>query len=67
MKNLIKALTILSKYTESEYVTSCEHDVLYVHIDPGLVSAEDRIELDALGFHADFSSYNFTSFAYGSC
>jgi hypothetical protein len=67
MKNLIKALTILSKYTESEYVTSCEHDVLYVYIDPGLVSEEDRMKLASLGFDADYSSYNFTSFAYGSC
>lgn len=67
MKHLIKALTILSKYTESEYVTSCEHGMLYVHIDPKLVSEEDRIKLDAIGFYADYSSYNFTSFAYGSC
>ena len=65
MKNLIKALTILSKYTDSEYVTSCEHDMLYVHIDPRLVSDEDLNKLGLLGFHADYSNYNFTSFVYG--
>ena len=46
MEDLIKALTIFSKYTKNsyhnEYPTSCDHDVLRVHVSPDFVSEYDR-------------------------
>lgn len=67
MKDLIKALTILSKYPHDEdNPTHCEHDVLHVAVDPNCVSDEDKKELDKLSFTPDdwdgFSSYRFGSF-----
>ncbi len=46
MKDLIEALTILSKYlTDDEYFynrpTSCEHEELYVSVDNSKISKED--------------------------
>ena len=67
MEQLIKALTILSKYTKNSYPTCCEHDILYVHVDPNDVSKEDIDTLEELGFSADFEDlHNFYSFKFGS-
>ena len=66
MKDLIEALTIFSKYTDEEYVTCCEHDVLYVIVDPAIVSAEDKARLNALGFIPSRND-TFLSYRYGSC
>lgn len=67
MEKLIKALNIFKKYTKSDYPTSCEHDVLYVHVDPNDVSKEDIAELEELGFTADFEDlHNFYSYRFGS-
>jgi hypothetical protein len=66
MNNLIKALTILGKYTDSEYPTGCEHDVLYVYVSPDSVSGEDILMLANLGFDIDEDIDCFYSFHYGS-
>lgn len=70
MENLIKALTIISKYLEGyhkDYPTSCEHDVLYVHVNYKKISQEDLIELDKLGFIPTEDLGNMMSYRYGSC
>lgn len=70
MENLIKALTIINKYLEGyhkDYPTSCEHDVLYVHVNYEKISQEDLIELDKLGFIANEDLGNMMSYRYGSC
>ena len=40
MKDLIEALNIFLKYGNPKYPTHCEHDIMYVSIDPELVSDE---------------------------
>lgn len=71
MEDLIKALTILSKYIEGEYnkryPTSCEHDVLYVQVDYTKIAQEDLIELEKLGFRPNVDLGNMMSYTYGSC
>lgn len=72
MEDLIKALLIFQKYIKPEYFsykypTACEHDILYVRVDPEDVSTEDKDVLDSLGFHPSedneglFESYRFGS------
>lgn len=70
MENLIKALTIISKYLEGyhkDYPTSCEHDVFYVHVNYENISQEDLIELNKLGFIPNEDLGNMMSYRYGSC
>lgn len=50
MRELIEALQIFAKYDPPLWPTHCEHDVLYVLVDPGQVSDEDKKRLDELGF-----------------
>lgn len=64
MDDLIKALTIFRKYTEAQWPTHCEHDVMHVRVSPDSVSIEDMEQLSELGFNAcsgddDFQSYRF--------
>lgn len=48
---LIEALTIFRKYSNPEWPTHCEHDVLYVQsVLPSKMSAEDLKRLDELSF-----------------
>jgi hypothetical protein len=63
---LIEAMAIFKKYGDSYAPTHCEHDVLYVCIDPERVSEEDKKRLEGLGFHANTSLDNFESFRFGS-
>ena len=70
MENLIKALTIISKYLEGyhkEYPISCEHDVMFVQVDYTKISQDDLIELETLGFRPCEDLGNMMSFRYGSC
>lgn len=67
MDKLIEALTILRKYGNPDYPTACEHDELFVNINPELVSTEDTITLSGLGFTAAESGEMFMSYRYGSC
>jgi hypothetical protein len=66
MDNLIKALTIFRKYGNPAYPTHCEHDIMYVMIDPITVSEEDKATLDDLGFRPDNEMNNFSSYVFGS-
>ena len=63
MKDLIEALTILSKYGDPYSPTHCAHDELFVMINYEDVSAEDRKRLGELNFneseHGTFRSYRF--------
>ena len=70
MNDLIKALTILNKYLEGyhkDYPTSCDHDVLYIHVDYTKISQEDLNELQILGFSPCEDLGNMMSYKYGSC
>lgn len=66
MDKLIEALTLLMKYGCPTFPTHCEHDVLYVLVDPGLVSEDDIERLNALGFIAVEEEGHFRSYRYGS-
>ena len=66
MKNLIKAFQIFLKYEKGQVIT-CEHDVMYVQVNPDDVSEEDKDELNELGFDVDYDLNNFCSYRYGSC
>ncbi len=68
MDDLIQALQILAKYDKPQFPTHCEHDTLYVLIDPAEVSKEDKKTLKKLGFVAgDVDGTKcFYSFKFGS-
>ena len=65
MNDLIKALTIFAKYGNPYSPTHCEHDELFVMINPDDVSDEDKATLDDLGFHPN-DGENFVSYRFGS-
>lgn len=69
MNDLIKALLIFSKYTDTKYPTHCEHDVLYIcDVEKEDVSEEDLEELETLGFiWSEDLDEGFISFRFGSC
>jgi hypothetical protein len=67
MKQLIEALNIFLKYGNPKWPTHCEHDIMYVCIEPEKVSAEDIKKLDELGFFVDDDDEEcFASFRFGS-
>lgn len=70
LEDLIKALTILSKYDDppSYAPSNCEHDVFMVHVANGeSVSAEDAARLEELGFYWDGDDIGFWySFRFGN-
>lgn len=71
MNELIEALMIFSKYlTESDYAykwpTSCYNGEMKVSVSPKVVSTQDIIKLQELGFQPDYSWENFVSIKYGS-
>lgn len=66
MSKLIEALQIFLKYGDPEWPTHCEHDVMYVSIDPTLVSPRDLRKLEALGFVPAKRDPIFMSYRYGS-
>lgn len=64
--DLIAALTIFAKYIpDKKYPTTCEHDELYVHCNPDIVSDDDVRELRGLGFYRSEVG-NFVSTRFGS-
>jgi len=67
MKDLIEALQIFLKYSDTDYPTNCTHDCLYVDVDPELVSDEDKVHLSELSFDPDEDSPGFYSYRFGSC
>lgn len=67
MSDLIEALQILLKYGDPHSPTHCEHDTLWVCIDPGKVSDKDKARLLTLGFFVSEDGDDcFKSFRYGS-
>lgn len=66
MIDLIEALNILMKYSTGDIVC-CEHDVMYVHVDPEHVLYPDVIRLQRLSFQPNRSLRCFQSFRFGSC
>jgi hypothetical protein len=64
VQDLITALQIFAKYTDSAWPTGCEHDTLYVYVDPVQVSKQDLETLATLGFITD--EEKFMSFRFGS-
>jgi hypothetical protein len=66
MDGLIEALQILRKYDNPQWPTHCEHDELWILIDPAKVSDEDKARLDELGVFVDEENECFKSFRYGS-
>ena len=64
MDDLIEALQIFRKYGNPGCPTHCEHDELFVMIEPSGVSPEDIVRLGELGFFPD-GDY-FRSFTFGS-
>lgn len=50
MEDLIEALQIFAKYTDTLYPTGCQHDILYVYVSPQVVAPDDRVRLYELGF-----------------
>jgi len=68
MNDLIKALQIFSKYTDTDYPTHCEHDTLYICVVNAIdVSKEDLEELNTLGFFWSDEDDCFISYKFGSC
>lgn len=67
MEKLIEALTILFKYGNPDYPTHCEHDELFVDIDPESVSEEDIDKLETLHFYPSDDYDGFASAYFGSC
>lgn len=65
MSDLIEALQIFLKYGDPKYPTHCEHYILYVAIEPELVSEEDLDRLAELNFTPSPLS-GFSSFRFGS-
>lgn len=65
---LIEAFEIFQKYADSSlnYPTGCEHDVLYVYINPDRVARDDADRLDELGFIPDSDLPAFISYRFGS-
>jgi hypothetical protein len=69
MEKLIEALTIMLKYGNPAFPTTCEHDVLYVPTyDYEKFSPEDIARLEELGFtYNEDGGEGFMSTWYGSC
>lgn len=71
MNELIEALMIFNKYlTENDYAykwpTNCHNGEMRVSVSPNVVSTQDIIKLQELGFQPDFCWNNFVSVKYGS-
>ena len=67
MKDLIEALTIFSKYTDTRCPTICSHDMLSIAgVDREQVSEEDRKRLEELDFIWDDDDEFYFSYRFGS-
>lgn len=67
MKDLIEALKIFLKYSDTEWPTNCTHDVLFVDVNPRKVSLSDHRKLRKLDFYIDKEQEGFISYRFGSC
>lgn len=67
MKDLIEALQIFSKYTDTKYPTHCEHDILMImEVDEDSVTEDEAKRLDELGFFWSEEYECWASFRFGS-
>jgi hypothetical protein len=62
MEQFIEAFTIFLKYDTGGFPTLCEHDELYVMVNPASVSDADITRLEELGFDADNGSFRSSVF-----
>mgnify|MGYP003443990211 FL=1 len=65
MDDLIEALTIARKYSDTRWPTNCSHDVLYLCVDASKFSKEDIKRMDELSFFLEEGG--FASYRFGSC
>lgn len=64
---LAEVMTIAAKYLkEDDFPTHCEHDVIWLCVDPSEVSDEDRSRIEELGFFACEDEDCFKSYKFGS-
>jgi hypothetical protein len=67
MNDLIKALQIFAKYTDTKYPTHCEHDIMMImDIEQNEITVEDELVLGKLGFIWSDEYDCFISFRFGS-
>ena len=67
MDDLIEALTIFGKYSDTNYPTRCEHDTLYICVSPeDLDDLKDIDRLDELGFFISDDEDCFISYRFGN-
>jgi len=66
MDDLIEALTIFRRYSSARFPTACEHDEMYVCVDPAVVSDVDKARLAELSF-CPCDAGSFKSYRFGSC
>lgn len=65
---LVEAFTIFEAYSGAWSITHCEHDVMYVDVDPNTVSPQDIERLEELGFDINEDEMEgFSSYKHGSC
>lgn len=65
---LSQVFQIFGKYTDTGFPTHCEHDIMYVNVNPENVSESDIKILEELGFIPDREGYDmFCSYRFGSC
>ena len=69
MNELIYALQIFDRYITDDYIsaypTSCEHDLLFVHVHPNVVTEFDKNTLKEMGF-VPYENRCFVSTKFGS-
>lgn len=63
---LAEAFQIFGKYSDTEWPTCCEHDIMHVMVDVDLVSDEDKARLEELHFTPDGDVEGFSSYHFGS-
>lgn len=67
MSDLLEAIKIFLKYGNPHCPTDCKHDIMYVDINPELVSKEDILLLEGFGFFVDDDDECFYSYRFGRC
>ncbi len=67
MKDLIEALTIFAKYTNTKWPTNCTHDFLAImEIEEDTMSKNDQSKVFELGFFWSDEYDAWISFRFGS-
>jgi ribonuclease HI len=66
LATLIEALQIFKKYGNKEYPIQCEANIMYILIDPSIVSKKDKLKLQGRGFLPYSDGPAFYSVYYGS-